>query len=210
MTLLSQFHFKGNQEKAVTDSARTIAVIAGAGSGKTLSLVGRYLHLLEQGYPTRSILAITLTEKAAREMRSRIRHALSPHPNPLPKGEGTNSPPSAGEGLGVRANIDSARIGTIHSLCAEILRVHPAEAELDPAFEVIEEGLASALQAEAVDTALAWAVSDTRAAALFEPFKENELRQILNALMSRRLDVDSLLSPGEGPGRRGKVESMLA
>ncbi|MEW5940685.1 MAG: UvrD-helicase domain-containing protein, partial [Chloroflexota bacterium] len=59
MTLLSQFHFKGNQEKAVTGSARAVAVIAGAGSGKTLSLVGRYLHLLEQGYPTRSILAIT-------------------------------------------------------------------------------------------------------------------------------------------------------
>jgi superfamily I DNA/RNA helicase len=45
--LLSQFHFKGNQEKAVTDSSSAIAVTAGAGSGKTLSLVGRYLHLLE-------------------------------------------------------------------------------------------------------------------------------------------------------------------
>ena len=76
MSLLSQYSFKGNQEKAVTDSARAIAVTAGAGSGKTLSLVGRYLHLLEQGYPLRSILAITFTEKAAREMRSRIRSAL--------------------------------------------------------------------------------------------------------------------------------------
>jgi len=77
MTLLSQYSFKGNQEKAVTDSATAIAVTAGAGSGKTLSLVGRYLHLLEQGYPLRSILAITFTEKAAREMRSRIRNALT-------------------------------------------------------------------------------------------------------------------------------------
>ena len=76
MTLPSHFHYKGNQEKAVTDSARAIAVTAGAGSGKTRSLVGRYLHLLEQGYPIRSILAITFTEKAAREMRSRIRNAL--------------------------------------------------------------------------------------------------------------------------------------
>jgi ATP-dependent helicase/nuclease subunit A len=198
MTLLSQFHFKGNQEKAVTDSARAIAVMAGAGSGKTLSLVGRYLHLLEQGYPTRSILAITFTEKAAREMRSRIRHALSPLP--------------PGEGKGVMANIDAARISTIHSLCAEILRVHPAEAELDPTFKVLEEGLASALQAEAVDTALAWAVGDGEVAALFEPFKENELRQILNALLSRRLDVDSLLPSGRfaGAGMRERFEIMLA
>ncbi|NCP88605.1 UvrD-helicase domain-containing protein, partial [bacterium] len=103
MTLLSHFSFKGNQEKAVTDSARAIAVTAGAGSGKTLSLVGRYLHLLEQGYPLRSILAITFTEKAAREMRSRIRNSI------------LNS-----EFKIQNFNLDSARIGTIHSLCAEI------------------------------------------------------------------------------------------
>jgi len=155
MSLLSQYSFTDKQKEAITDSNPALVVTAGAGSGKTRSLVGRYLHLLEQGCPMRSILAITFTEKAAREMRSRIRHALLPHPNPLPKREGADSPPPAGEGLGVRANIDAARIGTIHSLCAEILRAHPAEAELDPAFEVLEEGLAFALQAEAVESALA-------------------------------------------------------
>lgn len=182
MTVLEQFHFKGNQEKAVTDSARAIAVTAGAGSGKTLSLVGRYLHLLEQGYPIRSILAITFTEKAAREMRSRIRNALSRVQSStfyLPL-----------------SSIDSARIGTIHSLCAELLRAHPVEAGLDPQFEVLEEGLASALQAEAVESALAWAATDEQTAALFGVFKENELRQILKALMSRRLDVQSLYTDG--------------
>lgn len=213
MSLLNQFHFKGNQQKAVTDSARAIAVTAGAGSGKTLSLVGRYLHLLEQGYPIRSILAITFTEKAAREMRSRIRNALLPHPNPLPMGEGTDSHPPAGEGLGRRTEpvevvreIDSARIGTIHSLCAETLRAHPAEAGLDPQFEVLEEGLASALQAEAIESALAWAATDEQSTALFGVFKENDLRQILKALMSRRLDV-SPLPMGEGLGVR--ADSLL-
>ena len=61
MTILSQFHFKGRQEQAATDPNPAIAVTAGAGSGKTLSLVGRYLHLLERGTPLRSILAITFT-----------------------------------------------------------------------------------------------------------------------------------------------------
>ncbi len=209
MTFLSQFHFKGNQEKAVTHPAHAIAVTAGAGSGKTLSLVGRYLYLLERGYPLRSILAITFTEKAAREMRSRIREALSPHPTPLPHGEGVDSPPPAWEGLGVRENIDSARIGTIHSLCAEILRAHPAEAGLDPGFTVLEEGLAAALQAEAIDSALAWAVGDAQVAALFGVFKEGELRQILAALMSRRLDIGSPLTAGAPPlgprARRGET-----
>jgi ATP-dependent helicase/nuclease subunit A len=175
MTLLSQYSFKGNQEKAVTDSSSAIAVTAGAGSGKTLSLVGRYLHLLEQGYPIRSILAITFTEKAAREMRSRIRNSLS-HVERL-----TFSVQ--------RSELDSARIGTIHSLCAEILRSHPAEAGLDPAIEVLEEGLSAALQAEAIESALAWAATDEQSVALFGVFKENELRQILQALMSRRLDI---------------------
>ena len=209
MSLLSQFHFKGRQEQAVTDPNPAIAVTAGAGSGKTLSLVGRYLHLLEQGYPLRSILAITFTEKAAREMRSRIRSALSPHPSPLP-GEEENSLPLSDERPGMRAEIDFARIGTIHSLCAEILRAHPAEAGLDPAFGVLEEGLAAALQAEAIDAALAWAASDLEAAALFGDFKEGDLRRILSALLSCRLDVSPLLILGEGSGVKGVFESSLS
>jgi ATP-dependent helicase/nuclease subunit A len=192
MTLLSQYHFKGRQEQAVTDPNPTIAVTAGAGSGKTLALVGRYLHLLEQGYPLRSILAITFTEKAAREMRGRIRKALT-HTSP---DEGLTAKPAenAKANLDVLGgfNIDSARISTIHSLCAEILRAHPAEAGLDPAFNVLEEGLAAALQAEAVDAALAWAVSDPGAAALFGDFKEGDLRKILDVLLDRRLDVNFL------------------
>ncbi|MDO9303478.1 MAG: UvrD-helicase domain-containing protein, partial [Anaerolineales bacterium] len=184
MTLLSQFQFKGNQEKAVTDLASAIAVTAGAGSGKTLSLVGRYLHLLEQGYPIRSILAITFTEKAAREMRSRIRDSLSHASNDANQDKHSSF-------IIHPSSFDSARIGTIHSLCAEILRAHPAEAGLDPAFEVLEEGLSAALQSEAIESALAWASTDEQSVALFAVFKENELRQILNALMSRRLDVNA-------------------
>ncbi|HEY5730411.1 MAG TPA: UvrD-helicase domain-containing protein [Anaerolineales bacterium] len=210
MTVLDQFNFKGNQEKAVTDSARAIAVTAGAGSGKTLSLVGRYLHLLEQGCPIRSILAITFTEKAAREMRSRVRKALSDikelsAKNAKEEQELNRSCLSALRG----SNIDSARIGTIHSLCAELLRAHPAEAELDPAFEVLEEGLASALKAEAVESSLAWATTDEQSAALFSVFKENELRQILHSLMSRRLDV-SPLPWGEGVGVRKQFSNSLS
>ncbi len=196
MTLISQFSFKGRQEQAATDPNRAIAVTAGAGSGKTLSLVGRYLHLLERGYPLRSILAITFTEKAAREMRGRIRSALSLVTEPdLSAKNAKNTeetlsfldPPGG-------SNIDSARIGTIHSLCAEILRSHPAEAGLDPAFKVLEEGLSTAMQAEAIDSALAWAANDKQAAALFEPFNEGDLRQILKTLLGRRLDVAQLFA----------------
>ena len=77
---------------------------------------------------------------------------------------------------------------------------HPAEAGLDPAFGVLEEGLAAALQAEAIDAALAWAVSDPGAAALFEDFKEGDLRKILSALLDRRLDVNFLYTDSQGEG----------
>ena len=202
MSLLSQFHFKGRQEQAATDPNPAIAVTAGAGSGKTLSLVGRYLHLLERGTPLRSILAITFTEKAAREMRTRIRSALSY--------VSTDSAQDKTSSFILNpASIDSARISTIHSLCAEVLRAHPAEAGLDPAFSVLDEGLAAALQAEAVDAALAWAVAQPQAAALFGVFAENDLRQILAALLSRRLDVD-LPSRADGARLREKFSSALS
>jgi ATP-dependent helicase/nuclease subunit A len=209
--------FLGQQKDAVYSNNPAIAVTAGAGSGKTRSLVGRYLHLLERGYPIRSILAITFTEKAAREMRSRIRAALLPHPDPLPQEEGaTNSLLPMGEGLGMRESIDSARIGTIHSLCAEILRLYPAEAGLDPAFDVLEEGLAAALKAEAIEAALAWATEDAESAALFGPLKESELRQVLGVLLERRLDIaclytddmDFVASNGKAPEEKIRVNLL--
>jgi ATP-dependent helicase/nuclease subunit A len=179
MSLLSRFTFKGRQELAATSDCPAITVTAGAGSGKTLTLTGRYLYLLEQGHPLRSIIAITFTEKAAREMRTRIRAELERDQAKLD--------------FGVREGIDSARIGTIHSLCAEILRAHPAEAGLDPAFTVLEEGLSAALRAEVIETALAWAAGDPKAAALFTSFKENELRRLLADLLGKRLDLQGWL-----------------
>jgi ATP-dependent helicase/nuclease subunit A len=189
MSLLSQETFLGQQKDAVFSDSAAIAVTAGAGSGKTRSLVGRYLRLLERGYPLRSILAITFTEKAAREMRSRIRSALAD----IQHSASPALHPQRGASVSVlHSEIDSARISTIHSLCAEILRQYPAEAGLDPAFNMLEEGLAAALKAEAIDSALAWAAEDPEAVQLFGFLKESEIRQALGILLERRLDVQNL------------------
>ena len=179
-SILPLLQLKGRQAEAVTARDVNLSVTAGAGSGKTRTLVGRYLALLAEGLPLRSLVAITFTEKAAREMRSRVRRYVE---ELLAEGVNPNLWESA------FAELDAARIGTIHSLCAAILRAHPAEAAIDPGFEVLEEGMAAVLSAQALDNALAWATTDSDVARLFFLLKEHELRRVLNTLLSRRLDA---------------------
>lgn len=218
MSTLSHETLLGQQKEAVFNENPALVVTAGAGSGKTRSLVGRFLRLLERGYPLRSILAITFTEKAAREMRSRIRAALSQPMENNSTAKNAKGAKENQENLSVLStpggsNIDSARIGTIHSLCAEILRLYPAQAGLDPAFEVLEEGLAAALKAEAVEAALAWAAENTESAALFGALRESELRQALGILLEHRLEILELTaknakSAKKDPGRPGVLSGL--
>jgi ATP-dependent helicase/nuclease subunit A len=134
-SILTSLELTPTQRQAATLRGAPVVVTAGAGSGKTRALVGRYLSLLEDGAlypapPLRSIIAITFTDKAAREMRTRIRHQI---------GEWVMlDAPRKDEWQAALADLDAARIGTIHSLCAEILRAHPVEMGLDPRFEVLE------------------------------------------------------------------------
>ncbi|MBI5878773.1 MAG: UvrD-helicase domain-containing protein [Chloroflexi bacterium] len=177
-SILSLLGLRERQTDAVAMRDRHMSVTAGAGSGKTRALVGRYLALLEDGAPLRSLVAITFTEKAAREMRSRIRQFIGA----WQQNEGLDAERRA-FWADAYAQLDNARIGTIHALCAAILRAHPAEAGLDPAFEVLDENNGAVLRARAVETALAWTANDGEAAALFGLLPENGLRDLLGKLL---------------------------
>ncbi len=178
-SILTQFKLTPDQKIAATRRSHAIAVTAGAGSGKTRVLVGRYLHLLEQGYPLRSLIAITFTDKAAREMRTRIRVEIQQR----------LSAASSEVWQAAFTELDAARIGTIHSLCVEVLRAHPAEAGLDPNFVVLEEGQSAAWQAQAIEAALAWAATQSDTAPLIGLFTTSGLRALLSTLIEKRLDV---------------------
>ncbi len=67
------------QRKAVMHTAGPLLIVAGAGTGKTKTLTYRIMHLIEQGVDAHAILAITFTNKAANEMRERLRHMLGEH-----------------------------------------------------------------------------------------------------------------------------------
>ena len=178
----------GEQRKAVERLDKDVIVTAGAGTGKTRTLVARYVRLLEEGKAPRRVAAITFTEKAAREMRNRVRKAVS---------ERAESAADAGEKrhwVDLEAGMDAARIGTIHSLCSEILRAHPAEAGIDPRFDVIEEGAAAALKARAVEDVLIWALDEPDTVRLYTVFSAHALRRLLAHLLNRRLDASTLFN----------------
>ena len=170
--------FTPEQHDAVYTHDCNLIVTAGAGSGKTRVLVERFVALLDahDDWPLTSIVAITFTEKAAREMRDRVRDAIEAR---LARAAGEQE---RGRWFAHSAALDAARIGTIHGLCAQLLRANPAEAALDPAFEVLDENEAAILLNDAVESALArLARSDAQAAALLGAYDLRTVRMILRA-----------------------------
>ena len=182
--IVAQMHPSDNQKPAIAERDRDVLVVAGAGTGKTLTLVARYLSLLAEGYPLRSVVAITFTRKAAWEMRNRVRAEVDKF---LRRDDLIESDRTSWRE--VYTGLDAARIGTIHSLCTEVLRTHPAEAEVDPRFEVLEEGHANIQIQCAIDDAMAWVAESSKLVPLFAVLGEKDLRDTLNRLMHRRLDA---------------------
>ena len=133
--------FTREQRAAVADRAGSALLAANAGSGKTAVMVERFVEAVRvDGTGVRAVLALTFTEKAAGELRERVRRRFA----------------ELGEAEHARA-IEGAWIGTIHGFCARILRAHPLAAGLDPRFEVLDEAAAARLAAGAYDAALeAW------------------------------------------------------
>jgi len=176
------------QDRAVGEWSKDVLVTAGAGSGKTRTLVARYMTLLERGVSPRHMAAITFTEKAAREMRNRVRSQVTQRAEVA----GTKE-----EGLrwqNLVSQMDAARIGTIHSLCAEIVRTHPVEAGVDPDFAVIEEGGGAAIKAQVVQDTLAWATGEVEITPVFRVFSTKRLSELLHEALNHRLDLVQVLA----------------
>ena len=126
------------QRRAVERRDGSLLVRAGAGTGKTTVLVERFvLAVTEDEVGVESILAITFTEKAAAEMRTRVRRRFL----------------DLGRREEARAS-ESAWISTIHGFCSRVLRAHALSAGIDPDFRVLDELESERLAADAFDGAL--------------------------------------------------------
>ena len=122
----------------------TLVVEAAAGTGKTTELVKRILRVLATGRATvEQVVAVTFTEKAAGELKLRLREALE-------RERGVASEPDARERLDrALGSLEEAHVNTIHGFCAELLRERPVEAGVDPLFSVLTETQSERLFEEA-------------------------------------------------------------
>jgi len=130
---------------AETTWDRNVVVVAGAGTGKTTILVNRILNLLlrePNPLAITEIVALTFTNKAATEMKQRLRAQLlrlTEQADDMITTFQTRYHLSA-EQIGDRARtaldqMEKAQIGTLHSFAAHLLRLHPLESELNPLFQ---------------------------------------------------------------------------
>ena len=126
-------------ELAIRERARNVIVDASAGTGKTKFVVDRLIELVaptdgRDPIPIDRIAAITFTRKAAGELRVRVRQRILESLADL-------SPDAARSAPLLRAlgGIDTAHIGTIHGFADRLLRKWPAQARLDPRYELVED-----------------------------------------------------------------------
>jgi ATP-dependent helicase/nuclease subunit A len=136
---------QAHRDQIATALDDTLIVEAAAGTGKTTELVRRIVRVIETGRAeVTEIVAVTFTEKAAGELKLRLREALEE------AREGSAS------GSDERARLDRAlgrleetQVSTIHGFCADLLRERPVEALIDPLFRVLTEAQAARMYDEA-------------------------------------------------------------
>jgi DNA helicase-2/ATP-dependent DNA helicase PcrA len=121
MGQISHQELNDRQKEAVFHTEGPLLIIAGAGAGKTKTIIHRIAHLIEKGVNPNNILAVTFTNKAASEMKERIRkvlvweeHSFSPKTNPF--------------------------IGTFHSLGLSIIKENLKDARLEANFSIFDRG----------------------------------------------------------------------
>ena len=174
-----------HRRRAASDLGRDLAVIAGAGAGKTTVLVDRFVTIArDPAVGPQRILAITYTRKAAVEMKERAIRIFE----------------QAGE-VALRRETEAAYISTIHGFAERILRERPFEARLDHAFEVLTDYARELWIAEALQEMYA-----RRELRVFAPRLKKSFAGGW-ALFALVREVSRLLREGPSTARRGAART---
>jgi ATP-dependent helicase/nuclease subunit A len=184
------------EQAAAIEAPGVVFVSAGAGTGKTTVLVERFAKAVcERGLDVDSLLVITYTERAAGELRDRIRARLAAAGRPE-----------------LARELDAAWISTIHGFCHRLLRAHPFAAGIDPRFRVLDDAQARVLQREAFDLALGefCADGDEDRLGLLSTYGIRALRRMLTGVHEtlRAAGRPLTLELGERAGLAARTEEL--
>ena len=140
------------QAAAVAARERDLLLEAGAGTGKTRVLVDRYCAAItEDGAGVEEILAFTVTERSAAELRRRVRAELSRR---ACEARSAGDSPRAAELRRAARDTERAWVTTIHGFCRRLLATHPVAAGLDPRFRVLDASESTRLRDRAARAAV--------------------------------------------------------
>jgi ATP-dependent helicase/nuclease subunit A len=185
------------EQEAAIAAGGVVFVSAGAGTGKTTVLVERFVRAVcERGFDVGSILAITYTERAAGELRERIRARLAEVGRPE-----------------LARELDAAWISTIHGFCHRLLRAHPFAAGIDPRFRVLDESQSRVLQREAFEETLSsfCAANEPERTGLLATYGARALRRMLTGVYEtlRAAGRPLVLELGERPGLAERLAEFV-
>ncbi len=164
-----------DQERAALAEG-SVAVVAGAGTGKTHMLAYRYLHHLRQGLSPLGIVAVTFTERAADELRARIRREVA---------AATDLPDHAR----LLAELEAAQISTVHALAARICRDHYERAGVPASFDIQDELEGVLDQAELLEETLATLPSEA-----YDVLPYTQLKAVIVELLKDPLRAEQALA----------------
>ncbi len=197
------------QAAAIESVDRSVCVRAGAGTGKTFVLVGRYMELLRRRKveSVREIAALTYTEKAAKEMKDRLRRECLAE-------EKAATGADASWWRRQRIDLETAHVGTLHGFCMSLLYEHPVEAGVDPQFKVLDQVEQSLLARRAVDDVLRKSLDDDipGVLALLRETGRDSVRGMLGVMIGRRVDADGAAGAIEtiGDDALARIAKLLA
>ncbi|MGH3130238.1 MAG: UvrD-helicase domain-containing protein [Gaiellaceae bacterium] len=184
------------EQQAAIDATGLVFVSAGAGTGKTAVLVERFAQAVcDAGVDVDSILVITYTERAAGELRGRIRARLVEL-----------------DRTDLARALDGAWISTIHGFCLRLLKSHPFAAGLDPRFRVLDESQGRVLRSEAFEAALTsfCAGAEPERLQLLATYTARGLRRMLVGVYEtlRSAGRELVLELGEHPGLEERLAEL--
>lgn len=192
-----------SEQRAAIDHRGGLLLTANAGSGKTSVMAERFVRaVIDDGVDVARILAITFTEKAATELKERVRGRFEAIAASAAAG---GDPALAAAAREHARATEGAWVSTIHGLCARLLRTYPLTAGVDPRFVVLDEHAARRLAVSAFDAALDALVDahGERALALIAAYRAGDLRAAIldlhAELRSRGMDEPTLPEPRPAP-----------